>query len=288
MDIDFLATWSIRSFVIATMFFVGLRLTIEQIVGPAKQVSLIARSLLANLVLAPLLAWGLYQFVDLNQAVTVAFLLTAAAPGAPITAMLVNVARANLGFTVSIMFILLVVAVLTTPTTANYMLPGEQNISLDILRVIIIMLLFLLTPVLVGLAIHQTRPLIAAMLRRWFQIISTLSFVIASIVVIAANFDDLREIGVEEITVMSIFAVGTLLIGWLLGGPDIQTRRALALTTNLRNVALALLIAESSLSDVGAEAGIVAFSTILLVFSIPLSIYWGRVKPLSVPATGPV
>jgi len=38
-------------------------------------------------------------------------------------------------------------------------------------------------------------------------------------------------------------------IGWILGGPGIDTRRALALGTGQRNIAAALVVASESFSD---------------------------------------
>ena len=60
-------------------------------------------------------------------------------------------------------------------------------------------------------------------------------------------------------------------IGWLLGGPDIDTRRVMALGTGQRNIAAALVVASESFSDPKVVVMVIVVAIVGLIILMPLS-----------------
>ena len=59
-------------------------------------------------------------------------------------------------------------------------------------------------------------------------------------------------------------------IGWMLGGPSVDTRRALALGTGQRNVAAALVVASESFSDPSVVIMVIVVTIVGLLTLMPL------------------
>ena len=59
--------------------------------------------------------------------------------------------------------------------------------------------------------------------------------------------------------------------GWLLGGPDGDTRRVLALGTGQRNIAAALVVASQSFGDPKVIVMVIVVAIVGLIILMPLS-----------------
>jgi len=69
-------------------------------------------------------------------------------------------------------------------------------------------------------------------------------------------------------------------VGWLLGGPAGDTRRALALSTGLRNFAVAIMVASEDFDDPAVEIMVIVTAVVALLILLPLSRLWG-LKPMA-------
>src|SRR5207302_1219895 len=83
---------------------------------------------------------------------------------------------------------------------------------------------------------------------------------------------------------MSALLIASCTFGWLLGGPGGDNRKAMALTTSLRNVGVGLVIATGSFPGTAAVTAATAYGIFEIVGSLLLALGWGRVA--AVP-TGP-
>src|SRR5438067_422717 len=72
------------------------------------------------------------------------------------------------------------------------------------------------------------------------------------------------------IGLLLFIAIG-LVLGWFLGGPDINTRRVLALGTAQRNIAAALVVGSQSFSDPKVVVMVVVVAIVSLLVLMPLS-----------------
>jgi predicted permease len=87
--------------------------------------------------------------------------------------------------------------------------------------------------------------------------VAMLSFVVSSMLAMGAG-----------LTVTSALGVG---IGWLLGGPDVDTNRVMALGTAQRNIAAALVVASQSFDDPKVVVMVIVVAIVGLIVLMPLS-----------------
>src|SRR6516225_11716044 len=120
-------------FLITLMFLVGLQVSLPDILAMTQNYGLAARSLLANVVVFPILAVLLTAPVHLPREVLIGVLLMAAAPGVPFLPRMVGAAKGNLIFAIDLMIVLQVVSVVTTPVTLNMILPVEDAVKVPVL-----------------------------------------------------------------------------------------------------------------------------------------------------------
>src|SRR5262245_14736762 len=85
-------------FVVSSMLGVGLGLTVGEIIAPLKNARLVALSLVANFVLAPLAAFGLWRGLGLDEPLGIGLLLAGLAAGAPFLIKLAEFSKGDLAF----------------------------------------------------------------------------------------------------------------------------------------------------------------------------------------------
>src|SRR5438045_6918382 len=121
------ANASVVVFVVSSTLSVGLGLTVPQIVAPLRNGRLVALSLLANFVLAPIAALGLARVLGLDEPLGVGLLLVAVAGGAPFMLKLADLAKADMPFAVGLMVVLLVITVGYMPLVLPLVRPGSPG-----------------------------------------------------------------------------------------------------------------------------------------------------------------
>ena len=260
------ATTALLGFVVSSMMAMGVGFTIRQIIDALRDVRLVLLALLANFVVMPLGALALDKMLQLDEPLGVGLLLLGAAAGAPFLPKLTELAKGNLPFAVGIMVLLAVGTVGYLPLVLPLLLPGVTVNSEKIAG-----WLFLLTllPLAIGLAVRAQYGKVAARVKPVLDWVSNITLVPMVFLLAAANIDKILHLfGTRG--VLAGFLLIALGIGWMLGGPGIDTRRALALGTGQRNIAAALVVASESFSDPSVVIMVIAVTIVGLLTLLPL------------------
>jgi BASS family bile acid:Na+ symporter len=265
--------------IVSTMVSVGLQVTGAQILSAVMRRGLLAKALLANLVLIPLLAVLFTRLFALPQWTAVGILLVAAAPGAPMIPKLVEAAKADLPFSVGLMFILATLTIVVTPVTAGILLPVDVDVEFDVLAVIRMLLILQLIPLLTGLAVQQWLPALKHIIVRPSILLANLFVAMAIALVAIRDYETLIKLPWTAVAAILLLVASMLLAGWLLGGPQPDTRRSLALGTSAQSNGLALVITSSSFPGSGADIAVVAFGLLNILINFAIAFYWRR-KPV--------
>ena len=260
------ATTALLGFVVSSMMAMGVGFTIRQIIDALRDVRLVLLALLANFVVMPLGALALDKVLQLNEPLGVGLLLLGGAAGAPFLPKLTELAKGDLPFAVGIMVLLAVGTVGYLPLVLPLLLPGVTVNSEKIAG-----WLFLLTllPLAIGLAVRAQYGKVAARVKPVLDWVSNITLVPMVFLLAAANIDKILHLfGTRG--VLAGFLLIALGIGWMLGGPGIDTRRALALGTGQRNIAAALVVASESFSDPSVVIMVIAVTIVGLLTLLPL------------------
>jgi BASS family bile acid:Na+ symporter len=102
--------------------------------------------------------------------------------------------------------------------------------------------------------------------------ISNISLILLVLLITAANIDKVLQVfGTRGILAGVLFIALGFGIGWLLGGPDADTRPVMALGTGQRNIAAALVVASQSFSDPKVVVMVIVVAIVGLIILMPLS-----------------
>jgi BASS family bile acid:Na+ symporter len=256
-------------FVLSSMLAMGLGLTVSQIITPLRHARLVVLSLLANFVVMPLAALALAALLRLDQPLGVGLLLLGTAAGAPFLPKLAQIAEGNLAFAVGLMVLLMVVTVGYLPLVLPVLLPGVAVNPAKIARSLFLLMLLPLTG---ALAVKARFAVAAARTKPVLDRVSNLSLILLVVLITAANINNVLAVfGTRGILAGLLFIAVGFGMGWLLGGPGMDTRRVLALGTAQRNIAAALVVGSQSFRDPKVVVMVVVVAIVSLLVLMPLS-----------------
>ena len=242
-----IGTLGILVFIVTSMMGMGFSLTIQQIIAPLKNTRLVLMSLLANFILVPILVLLIVQFLPLSEGLKIGLILTGMAAGAPFLPKLVQVAKGDMAFTAGLMVLLMVVTNAFLPIVLPFVLTGVQVNPWDIAKSLILLMLM---PLGISLFIRARYEDVAKGLIPTMAMATNLSLIVLFIGYFVAYFSEIfGVIGSGGILAAILLIAGGVMVGFLLGGPGIGTRKVLALGTGQRNLAAAFAVATSNFAS---------------------------------------
>jgi len=262
------ATTALLGFVVSSMMAMGAGFTVRQIIDALRDVRLVLLALLANFVAMPLSALALDKIFQLDEPLGVGLLLLGTAAGAPFLPTLTELAKGNLPFAVGIMVLLSVSTVGYVPLVLPLLLPGVAVNSAKIAGWLFLLTLF---PLAAGLFLRARREELAMRVKPVLDCVSNVSLVPTVLLLAVANIDKILLVfGTRGILAGFLLVALGFGIGWMVGGPGSDTRRALALGTGQRNIAAAFVVASESFSDPSVVIMVMVVTIVGLLTLMPL------------------
>jgi bile acid:Na+ symporter, BASS family len=255
-------------FVVSSMLAVGLSLTVAQILAPLRNARLVILALVANFVLMPLAALLIARVFRLDQPLGVALLLLGGAAGAPFLPKLAGVAKGNLAFSVGLMVLLMVLTVGYMPIVMPLLLEG---VSIDPMEIARSLVLLMLLPLVIGLAVRARFAGAAGWAAPVLNRVSTLSLILMVVLMLVTNLRNIIDLfGTRGVLASIVFLVVGFGLGWLLGGPERDTRSVLAMGTAQRNIAAALVVGGQNFDEPRVVVMVVVVAIVGLLVLMPL------------------
>jgi bile acid:Na+ symporter, BASS family len=234
------------AFVITSMFGLGLGLTVGDIVSPLKNARLVFLSLVANFLIVPAAAWAITRVLSLDADLRIGLILMSAVAGAPLALKAAELARGDMHFAVSLVTLQVVATVIFLPFALPLLIPG---IAVDAVALAMPLILQVLLPLGFGLLMNARYDEEAEMTRPVMATVSNLSLAL----LLALNLGNVGHVfgllGTGAIFAAILLILVGFTAGWVLGGPDVRTRRTLSLGTAQRNFAAAFVIGGGNFAD---------------------------------------
>ncbi|BAY37770.1 sodium symporter [Nostoc sp. NIES-2111] len=253
------------TFIVCTMLGAGLGLTVQQIWEPLRSPRLVIFSLLTNFVLVPLFVYLLLQVVHLSEPLRDGLLIMALASGPPALPKLAQIVKGNVAFSVGLMMLLMLGTIFYMPTVLPLVVAGVQINSWDIAKPLLLMMV---SPLVIGLFIKAKFAAIAPIIQPILFKLSSSGLLLGLVVRLIIHTNDI--IGLLKtgaIFVCAVFIIFSFSVGYLLGGPAIDTQRVLGVGTAQRNFAAALLVATSNFAD-PSVVSIIMVTSILMMLTV--------------------
>jgi predicted Na+-dependent transporter len=204
-----------------------------------------AESCLISCAIAPYLGIDLLvRIFPLTPDASVGILLLAAIPGTPIALQFKRQAKTRLAFAAAMTFVLSLVSIAMTPLAVELMPQAAQSNQRPILVLIASIVLYIALPLCAGLWAARHTPKIAPRVVLPLGVLATVVFLFLMWETRLVRREALNTIrGHGTILAMLLLLLLSMLIGWLIGGPDSESRRVLATSTGMRSVIVVLYVA---------------------------------------------
>jgi BASS family bile acid:Na+ symporter len=236
-------------FIAATMFAAGLGTTLSALRGIFANLPLLALALLANLVVIPLLGWGIAALFSLATAPFIALVLVASSPGGPFGAKLAMVQKGDLVTGAAMQVLLASIGSVTFGPTANAILTAAKvggGISLDVGALVRTVAILQLVPFAVGLTLRRYTPSVAISWHPVAAKVSNITFLIVLAGMLLLNWR----------AVVALLGSFTLLAGFLLALAAFATGTLLATGPQARRTTMGGVAAVRNAGPALAAIGI--------------------------------
>jgi BASS family bile acid:Na+ symporter len=264
-----LAVLSVPTFVISSMLTMGMSQRLEDVIAPLKKPWPVVLALLVNFVLAPLLSVALCRLVPLQPAHATGLLLLGGAAGAPFLPKLAEISGGSLAYSVALMVLLTVGSIVFMPLALPFIVPGLKAGPLSIAKPL---LMLMLLPLAIGFALALTGASWVGFLLNVVRKVSNVSLMVLIFLLIGLNLGTLADtIGSFAIGTYTLFVLGMVGAGYLVGGADKSTQAVFALSAGLRNITAALVLAGSSFDDPAITVMMLVASVVSLVVLLVLA-----------------
>jgi predicted Na+-dependent transporter len=231
-------------FVAVVMFSIGLRTSGRELLNILRDRALFARSLLANCILIPAIGFLLVHVFPLNPDASIGILLLAAIPGTPIALQFTRMAKTRLAFAAAMTFVLSMVSVAMTPLVIETMPQIAQRNERPAIILIANIALYIALPLLGGVWAARQAPNTACRLVLPLGLLATVTFLFLMWETRLLRRQAFTAIsGGGTVLAMLLLLLLSMLIGWLIGGPDREKRGILATSTGMRSVIVVLYVA---------------------------------------------
>ncbi|MBV8886082.1 MAG: hypothetical protein JO235_19100 [Chroococcidiopsidaceae cyanobacterium CP_BM_RX_35] len=241
------------------MLSLGVTLRLEQILMLWERPGLLNRSILATIVVVPMLVALVVFSFRLSQEIKTGLILIAITPGTSLTIYLPKYKQAQ-GYAMALQATVSLLAVITVPLTIGILqafFPPEAQISPLNVGQQLAVAQFL--PLMVGITVRCCWSDFAHNLQTLIGQAANVLLCILILGVLAQQLDAILHIGLFPLIVIGILALLSLWIGHFLGGRESSTRMTLATTTATHNAALALFIAILNLPHLSVSPAIAVY-----------------------------
>ena len=229
-------------------------------------------ALACQLVVLPLVAFGLVLLFQLPPLLAVGMLLLAASPGGTTANLYSHLFRGDVALNISLTAINSVVAVFTLPIIVNlafaYFQPGEGEVGLQFVKAVEVFAV-VLVPVIIGMLIRAWKPDFALAADRPVRLASAVILVVVILGSIVSNWAILQEYFLGLAGITALFCVISLCVGFFvpkLFGVRRGEAIASAFEIGIHNATLAIVVAQSVRGQIDELALPAAVYGVLMFF----------------------
>jgi BASS family bile acid:Na+ symporter len=275
---------------IAVMLSIGLKVTFSEVIASARHLRLMLLGVLANFVLVPLVTVGLLYGFEAPPLASAGFLILAACPGAPVGPTFTDIARGDVSLATGLMVILAGLSAVLAPVLLTFLLgwlAPDSDLRIDYLAIATTLLVTQILPLAIGLGIHQWAPRWSGLMVMPISMLANLLLLAVVGLIVATQYETLGAFRLRGWIGMMFLLTASLGIGWLCGWPAPATRRAMMVTTGVRNAAVGLVIVSANFAGTPAVTAVVAYALVSIFGTLCCAFLFRKVTANGTAETRP-
>ncbi len=234
------------AFVVTSMFSLGLAMTVKDILEPFRNLRLIILMVVANFVIMPLGGLLISRILSLEADLQIAVLLVSCVAGAPLTIKASQIARGDMKSAGTLVVLQVVITVISVPFILPLLIPGIQ---VDVVAIALPLIVQIFLPLAAGILMNYRYDEEAEMTRPIMGEISNISLGLMLVLNLGNIGKVLALLGTGSILAVTFVIVLGFVSGYLLGGPNPDTRKVLSIGTGQRNYAAAFVLAGGNFAE---------------------------------------
>ncbi|MBJ24550.1 MAG: bile acid:sodium symporter [Flavobacteriaceae bacterium] len=240
------------------MFGMGLTLSIVDFGRLFTYPKAVFVGLLNQLIFLPLIGLLIIFLFDLNPSMAIGIMILSLCPGGPTSNLITQVARGNIGLSVTLTALASLITVFTIPiilSKAIAYFTGDTAvvIELPILETMLQILLITVIPISIGMIIRKRNEGFSLRMERPMRIASTVLFIIIFLLVMIANKEDLTQAMKEVGFATLLLNLSTMGLGYITSkffGITGKSQISITIESGIQNGTLAFVIATTILNNI--------------------------------------
>ncbi|CAM5737079.1 bile acid:sodium symporter family protein [Streptomyces microflavus] len=254
------------------MFGLGLSLTTDDFRRVTRSPKAVVVALVLQVLVLPLVAFGLVKIFDLDPLLAVGVMLLAASPGGTTANLFSHLFRGDVALNITLTAINSVLAAITIPIITNLAIDhfdAEGDLGLQLGKVVQVIAIVLI-PVAVGMAVRRRSADFAARADRPVRIFSIVVLVIVSVGALLGERENLADYMQQVGLVTGIFCLASLTLGYAgarLLRLDKRQAIASSMEVGIHNTTVALTIALSVLESTEVAIPSAVYSVLMYVLA---------------------
>ncbi|MBK78741.1 MAG: bile acid:sodium symporter [Flavobacteriaceae bacterium] len=268
------------------MFGMGLSLVFKDFSRLFTYPKAVLIGLFNQLIFLPLIGFSIILLFDLNSAMAIGIMILSVCPGGPTSNLITQVARGNIGLSVTLTAIASLITVFTIPIILSKAIAyfnGNTDIiiELPVIQTMLQILVITVIPVSIGMVIRKKNEGFALRMERPMRIASTVLFIIIFLLVMIANKENIiqamKEVGLATL----LLNLSTMVLGYITAkffGITGKSQISITIESGIQNGTLAFVIATTILNNIEMGLPTGAYSIWMFITGGILMWYLGNKK----------
>lgn len=261
-----------------SLLAMGMSLTFAELGRVLRRTRLLALGLVVNFVVIPALMLVLVKLFAIDGPVAVGLLLCVLAPGNGVGTLLVDYARGDVGLSVGLVLVLTFSSVVLTPILLGVWRGGGVGAAFSATTwpMMKLILVFQVFPLIAGLLLRRyaesrtrkVQPWVARV-TRWLVLGIVAAYLLTKGDLFLAN-------GLQPLFVSLVAIVASFVFGWGMLQHTWGERVSFGLTSMIRNLALALLLAATFFTDPSTIAAMLVYALLMFIVAFAIAAWFRR------------
>ncbi|WP_075351938.1 bile acid:sodium symporter family protein [Algoriphagus marinus] len=268
------------------MFGMGLSLTPADFKRILIYPKAVAIGLVNQMILLPLIAFGLCKLFNLSPELSVGMMILAACPGGATSNLIAHLAKGDTALSVTLTAFSSILTVFTIPIIVNFailhFIPDGSEQQLNVLSTVISVLAITIIPVIIGMVLLQKSPDLAKKMDQPLRKLSALFFVLIILAAILKERAHVVEYFVKAGPVAISLNIITLALGFYMAkafGISEKQSRTISIESGIQNGTLGITIAATLIGNSVMPIPSVIYG-LLMFGTAGALIYWGNRKKM--------
>ena len=264
--------------IMLSVIAIGLRATLKDTTYLFSRPALLGRALVAMNVIMPAVAVVIALSLNLNPHVEIALVALSVSPIPPILPNKMLKAGGTEQYTIGLLVAASLLSVILIPLTMNvFELISGIPMQMGAWAVLKVVLTTILIPLLIGIAIRAISPSFADKIVKTVGLVALIMLVLSALPILFTSVRAiLTLVGDGTLLALAAFAIIGLIVGHLLGGPELANRPVLALATSARHPAVALSIAHLNFPEQKLAGALVLIYLVLSAILAAPYMNWAK------------